>query len=139
MAKTPQQIAEKWQRRMAGATQDYTEGIDSVTVAPGEMAAQRMNAYVDGVQRAASSGRTERAMRSVSLAEWKAKAKEKGAQRLASGATAAVGKVRDTMQTLMSNIEDVRGELASMPRDTPEQRMQYSMAWQRAMHERPIK
>ena len=136
---TAQQATEKWQRRMSTAGEDYSEGVKAVTDSPTQAAAAAKQKYVAGVEAAARSGRYERGLEAVSLEEWKQKAIEKGAGRLASGAQAAVPKVRQRMEQILANGRDVQQIVHQMPSDTPEQRMQRALVWMQEMHARPVK
>lgn len=136
---TAAQATDKWQRRMATAGEDYADGVRAVTDSPTQAAAAAKSKYVAGVESAARTGRYERGLEAVSLEEWKSKAIEKGAARLASGAQAAVPKVRSRMEQILANGREVQQIVEAMPDDTPEQRMQRALVWMQEMHKRPVK
>lgn len=123
MAKTnPSEVAQKWATRTAGAVSDYKAGIDSVRVAPGESAAQAVDRMIAKLQALRDSGELAQSMRSVSLADWQRAAKEKGAERLASGARQAQGKMASFMQDFLPFVDSVRSSLP--PRGDMEQNLQ---------------
>lgn len=121
---TPESISQKWSTRLQAARRDYEEGIRAVTASPMEAAANRSAEYVAGVQEAVRSGKWQRGLRAVTLQEWQNRAIEIGAQRLQTGATANVGKVRaflaEWLPFLQRNVTQVR----AMPKSTFEERVQ---------------
>ena len=125
--------AAKWKRNTAGAVEDYKAGVDSVTEAPGEAAAAAADRYAAGVADAVESGRFAARSRGVSLAEWKGAAKEKGAQRLASGAAAAEQKTARAMERNFTNIETARSELP--PRGSIEENLNRANQFARRLRE----
>lgn len=133
--RTPDQAAQRWARSMAGATQNYTEGVQAVQTSPGEMAARNVSGYQNGVAQAVASGKWQRRVAAVSLQDWKTAAANKGAQRLASGAAAAVDKVRAANERVFPMIESAVNSVANMPRDTPQARIARATAYMTRMHE----
>lgn len=130
---TPAEFAEKWARRTSGATADYTKGIDRVTVAPGQLAAAKEEKLVAGFTAAIASGKWRDRVAGVSLTEWKTKAKEKGAGRIASGVSGASQDMLKFGQELLAFEDTVQAEVNAMPDLTLEDRIQKSVAWQRRM------
>jgi hypothetical protein len=117
-AKSPAQIAEKWARNLGAAGESIRQGVEAVTEAPGQKAAARSQAYLDGVMRAVSSGKWAENVGKVSLADWKNSMVTKGLGRIAAGATAAKGKMQSFMaeflpyeQRVVSSLPP-RGDLA---------------------------
>lgn len=127
---TAASAAEAWSNGFAGAATKYQAGINAVTVAPGQLAAQQKNAYVSGVQQNASIWAAKVA--AVDLGTWKAAATGVGAQRLASGATKGAPK----MQSFMSNFLPVlSGVVQSLPaRGSFEQNLQRFNSYATALH-----
>ena len=120
--------AQKWKTGMSTASTSYSEGVDGVTSSPMEAAAANSAGYMNGVSEAVSSGRYERGLRRVSLSDWKKAAKEKGAQRLATGATAAQAKVEKFWMTFGPKLQQVTETVRSMPKGTYEERRQRALA-----------
>ena len=56
MAKSPADIAAKWANRTAQATTEYKQGVEGVSVAPGEAAAAAVHRMVAELQRQLDSG-----------------------------------------------------------------------------------
>lgn len=125
---SPSQIADKWSRNLGAATQAIGQGVDAVTVSPTEKAARQVEAYAAGIQRAIADGKYTAGLRRVSLEDWKRSMKEKGIQRIASGASAAKPKFEAFMGTFMPHLESGMRMLESMPRGSFEQNMARAMA-----------
>lgn|SRR5487761_1996965 len=87
MAQTPDQIAANWAQRLAASGQKITDGINSVTVAPGQAAARQSQVWVQNTAAAVDKYKTN--VGRVSLQDWQAAAIGKGVPRIASGAAAA--------------------------------------------------
>ncbi len=130
---TAAEFAEKWARRTSGATADYSKGISRVSVAPGQLAAAKEDKLVAGFQEAIQSGKWRERVSGVSLAEWKEKATNKGAGRIASGVAGASQDMQRFGQELLSFEEGAQAEINAMPDLTLEDRIQRSVAWQRRM------
>lgn len=131
MKGTPQENAAKWAQRTSGAVDDYNRGIDRVNVAPGAKAAQNQAGYVSGVQRSANKWAAR--VGAVSLEEWRAAAKEKGAQRLAGGVQQAEGKMAQFFAEVQPHIEAGQAQVARMPRGDVEQGIARAAAFMRHM------
>lgn len=126
--------AAKWKSGMSTAGPSYTDGIDGVTTSPTELAAQNEQGYLQGVSEAVSSGRFSKGLRKVSLSDWKKAAKDKGAQRLASGAAAAAGKVEKFWISFGPKLQQITDQTRSMPKGTFEERQQRMLAQSAAAH-----
>ena len=128
---TPQQMAEKWSRRTAAATQDYVAGIQRVTEAPGIAAAQKQDKYLAGVQEAVSSGKWADRVSSVPLADWKRLAAEKGAPRIAAGVQGAQSKYQRFAAEFLPFLDGIVAAVEQMDDTTLEARIQRSVEFQR--------
>lgn len=109
MARTPEQIAADWQSRLSASTQKITEGVQSVTVAPGQAAARQKDVWVQNT----TSARDKWAARTaaVSLADWQQAVIEKGVNRIGQGASAAQPKFAAFMGQLLPHIDTVKRSL----------------------------
>lgn len=87
MAQTPDQIAANWASRLAASSQKITDGINGVTVAPGQAAARQAQVWAQNTAAAVQKYQTN--VGAVSLQSWQQSAITKGVPRIASGATAA--------------------------------------------------
>lgn len=115
-AKTPQSIAAKWAQRLGGAGQAYKDGIQSVTIAPSQLAIAQQDRARQGFVDAIDSGRWARKLGMVTLSDWQRKAVDVGAGRLTSGATAALPKVQAFMAEFYPVTQQVKQTVAGMPK-----------------------
>lgn len=122
----PGAIATKWQTKMAGATQAYTDGINAVTEAPGQKAARASGKWLARVT--AAQGKFERNVSAVPLSDWKEAATTVGAQRLASGAQKAGPKVNAFWNSFAAYLKAGQARIDAMPTDTFDQAMQKAYA-----------
>jgi len=127
---TAAEAAQAWSDRFSGAATKYTAGINSVSVAPGQLAAAQKNAYVQNVQANANIWASKVA--AVDINTWKAAATGVGAQRLATGAQKGMPK----MQAFMGNFLPQLGTIvAGLPqRGSFEQNLQRFQTYATALH-----
>lgn len=116
MAKDPAAVAAKWSKNLAGSTDSIRAGVQAVTVAPTQRAAQRLDAYLAGVQQAVASGKMARKLNAHSLADWQQSMLNKGVNRVAAGATAAVPKMQAFLAKWLPYQDQLKQKLANMPR-----------------------
>lgn len=114
--KSPQAVAKQWADRLASSGQKIREGVEGVTESPMDKAANRVDAWVQGVQKARDTGKYERGLRSVTLAQWKQAMLEKGLNRIGSGASAAVPKMQQFMSRFLPYVAQGQEMLKSRPR-----------------------
>jgi len=116
MAKlTAAEFQEKHARRLSAAVEDVRKGIDRVTVNPCELAAAKKEKMLANLTASVNDGRWEAGLRRVSLVEWKDKAKNVGAGRIASGINAAKAKVIAFAEELLPHIDAGTAKLKTMP------------------------
>lgn len=118
---TAQQIADKWVNNTSNATEAYKNGINAVTESPMQKAANNVDGYVAGVQRAAQSGKYQRGLLRVDLPTWKNLAATKGANRLGTGVAAAKGKMQSFLGEFLPFLSGLQTQLSTMPRGSFEQ------------------
>jgi hypothetical protein len=129
MAKSPREIAERWSRNIAAAGNAIKAGVESVTVAPTAKAAAAIDRQVAGVQRAAASGKTQRALEKTTLQDWKSAMINKAIPRIATGAQAAVGDFERFQAELAPHVEAGKRMLESMPRGDDASNQARMLAW----------
>ncbi len=112
---TPEQFADKWNRRIKAAVPDIQAGVNRVTTAPGELAAAKQDKLLSRVQEAITSGKWSERVRSVGLEDWRAATLQKGLQRIAAGADAAQRKQIDFANQLLPYLDRVVAEIKRMP------------------------
>lgn len=121
-------VADKWSRNLAGSTDSIRQGVQAVTQNPAEKAAQRVEAYLAGVQRAVADGKYARGLRRVTLQMWQEAMLNKGIGRVASGATAGKGKMVSFLEKFLPHLEAGKQKLASMPRGDLQTNIQRAVA-----------
>jgi hypothetical protein len=140
MAKmTGAQVAEKWGRRLKGATQDIQNGINNVTSAPGAAAAAQVNTMKNNLNKAIDDGTWQRQVSRVSLDDWKKAALNKGVGRISAGVDGAANKAAASFDKVLSAVDGALGAIASTPRGDLEQNIQRSATFQREMAKRAPK
>ena len=113
-------ISSKWNSRMKGSISDIQRGIDGVTENPAEKAIASLDKMRAGINAAIDDGRVEAGLRKVNLADWKAKTKQKVAERLSGGVDAAMPKRREFDAYLVSTLNQIMPEVAASPNMTIE-------------------
>ena len=98
---TPQQAADKWQRKLAAAGTDIANGVARVTESPTAAAARNQAGYLQGVQDAVSSGKWQAGLQRVTLQQWQQQMTQIGIPRISGGATAALPKVQAFMHDFL--------------------------------------
>jgi multidrug resistance efflux pump len=135
MGMTAEQIAEKQVRRAQASTQDYKNGVNSVKEAPGKKAAEAVERYAAGIQKAIADGSYVDGCNSVSLSDWQARTVNKGAANYAPGIVAAQATIADFHQQRSQAQASIDAELQSMPRGDLETNLQRAMTQMRRMGE----
>lgn len=129
-----QAIAQKWASNLGSATQAYTNGVNNVQISPGQSALANADKYLLGVQNSFSNGTYQKGLQSFTLQEWKDKATNKGAPRLASGGQAAKSKMQNFMQQFIPVLQNAQSQIASMPNTTYEERMARQRSFADTLH-----
>lgn len=114
------EIAERWASRMASSTEKYKKGVMGVKEAPNAKAARMETKYVNNVQQSVADGRYRAGNMRVSLGEWQQVTADKGASRLASGATAGKSKMLRHLQESKPHYDALQAKLATMPNNNLE-------------------
>lgn len=119
-----QEFVRKWSANLRGSRKAIEAGVQGVQVSPTEKAAQKVDKYVAGVQKAAETGKYQAGLRAVTLESWKQSMLTKGIQRLDSGVTAAEGKVANFAAQFLPFVETVSQQIQAMPDTTESDRDQ---------------
>ena len=130
--KNPQQVAQKWARNLGAATQDITDGVNSVQTAPTQQAAAAKNTMLAKLTQSVNNGKWERGLARVSLQDWKTAMISKGVQRVASGAQSAEPKMAKFMSDFLPVAQQVSQQVKAMPKITIEDSIARSAAAIRA-------
>jgi hypothetical protein len=112
---TPEQFADKWNRRIKAAVPDIQAGIQRVTTSPGELAAAKQEKMLQKVTEAITSGKWAERVRSVTVEDWRRAALNKGIPRIAAGADGAMDKQREFASQLLPYLDAVVSEVKRMP------------------------
>lgn len=112
---TPQQAAEKWQRKLSAAGTDIANGVQRVTEAPTAAAARNVQGYINGVNEAVQSGKWQAGLQRVTLQQWQSQMTNVGIPRIASGATAAVPKFQAFMTDFLPYEDQGVAQVRAMP------------------------
>jgi hypothetical protein len=114
------QLAQKWATSMGSpqAQQNYKNGIMALTQSPCALAAtpDAEAKYMAGIQRAVTSGKRQKALQAVSLAQFQQLAVQTGAPHLGTGATAAQAKWANKMQPFAAVYSQIQSQLQNMPK-----------------------
>jgi hypothetical protein len=134
MAMTGQQVADKWARRLKGASQDMRDGVNAVTQAPGIAASKKSAKMLEGITRSIQDGTWQRAVASVSLDDWKKAMLDKGVGRIAAGVDGAMPKMTIMADKLMNALGTIKSKVSAMPDNTFEDRLARMNAQITEMH-----
>lgn len=121
-------VAQKWSNRMASAGEAMKQGVQGVTIAPTQQAAAAKDRWMAGLQRAASEGRYEAGLNSVTLQDWQRAMTEKGVTNMQTGARTATPKVQKFLTEFLPFAAQVSEEVAAMPKGTIEDSVNRSAA-----------
>ncbi len=130
-----QEYAEKWARRMRGATEDVRRGVEKVTVAPGELAAQNEAALLQNFVESVNSGRWAARVRGVSLQDWQKATLDKGIARIGPGVEAAQPKMARIAAELLPAVDAAAAAANALPKVTLEDSIQRMTTFVRKMAE----
>lgn len=127
---TAAEAAAKWATALPAAQQRYIDGVNAVTVSPGQLAARAAPLWAANT--AAAQSKFARNSAAVSTQAWQQATTTKGAQRLASGAQAAQPKVEAAFSKLFPAIASA---VSSLPaRGDIEANINRSAQFARAMN-----
>lgn len=112
---TADEFAEKWGRRLRGATEDIRRGVEKVTEAPSKKAIEKKEKFVKRLLEAIESGRWEKMLGKVTLEDWKKALLEVGLGRISAGTTKAEPKMREFAEWFIPHIEEGLRKIERMP------------------------
>lgn len=111
---TAEQATAKWLTRLSGASQQITDGVNGVTVAPGAKAAAAKDLWANRVLAAKDKWATR--VGSVTLPEWQNAMITVGIPRIATGAQAKQGKMQDFMAQFLPYLDQGVSKVSAMPK-----------------------
>jgi ElaB/YqjD/DUF883 family membrane-anchored ribosome-binding protein len=112
---TPEEYAEKHNRRLKAALEDVRAGVEKVTESPGKLAAQKEAKMKARLVEAIDKGIWKSRVSAVTLEEWKSKMTEVGIPRISGGIDAARDKVRDFASQLLPHISSAQEKIKGLP------------------------
>ncbi len=131
--KSPEQIAEKYQRGVAGAGGDYSAGVQNPSRSWSQATQAGEGRWQAGIQQAIQNKSFSRGVSKAGDAKWQANALQKGAQRYQAAAGEAAQEYAKVSGKIMSAAAAAQSAVASMPDETLDQRIARSAAAQRAV------
>jgi hypothetical protein len=131
--KTASQIAEKYQRGVAGAGNDYATGVQNPSKPWASATQQGAARWQAGIQLAIQNKRFESGVQKAGDAKWANGALNKGAQRYTAAAADAASAYAQQADKVMNAAAAAQAAVANMPNATFEQRLARSNAAQRAI------
>ncbi len=115
---TPTQAIAKWKQNLGNAQNSFTMGVQGVTVSPMQKAADNAQKYVQGVQNAVNSGKWQAGLTQVSLADWQKAMTQKGWANMQTGINNLSAKAVGNMTSLINFAQQLKQQIASMPKAT---------------------
>lgn len=131
----PAKVAQKWSDRLSAAGPDMLEGIQGVTTAPGESAAQREDTMRQRLLEALNSGKWREAVRAITLGQWQEAMRIKGVPRATEAARTSKPKMEAFQREFLPFAEQVSAEIRQMPNATQADREARMLANVRRMRE----
>ena len=131
----PEEAHEKWKNNLTNSIPLVKAGIDRVTESPMVKAAAKEDKWFAGIQKAKSQGKFKRGLLAVSLEEWKAKARDVGADRIPAGAAAAHDKQVAFYGKLFAFEERLQAKVNAMPDVTIQDSVARATTWMLGMAE----
>ncbi len=112
---SPGAIAEKQVKRSQAAVSDFKAGVMAVTESPMKKAAEHVDEWFAGVQRAKDDGAFVDGCMSVTLQDWQNRTAEKGGNNYASGVAGAKQTIEDFHAQLQSAQQTINSDLSNTP------------------------
>jgi hypothetical protein len=131
--KTPQQIAEKYQRGVAGAGNDYATGVQSPNKSWASATQASAARWGAGIQQAIQAKSFETGVQKAGDQKWQTNALNKGAQRYTAAAGDAAAAYAQVADRVMGAAAAAQAAVANMPNTSLEQRLARSAAAARAI------
>lgn len=112
----PTSATSKWVTNLSNATQHITDGVNAVTVAPGQAAARQQQTWLARIQ--ASAGKWATNTAAVSLQDWQQSMINTGIPRIAQGAQAKQGKYQAFATKFFPYLQTGVSQVKAMPKVT---------------------
>jgi hypothetical protein len=128
-----QQAVQRWTSSASTAQTRFTEGVQSTTVDPTQLAIQAQNKLLSGFNDAVQSGRWARNLAAVGAGGWKQATLAK-ANNYSTGINAGAGKYQSAMQTWGPIIDSAASQVAAMPNNSFADSLARMNAFATALH-----
>lgn len=123
---TPEQATQRWVNGLGSSTQKIQDGVNRVTVAPGQKAAAAQAKWFARLQ--ASQQKWATRVAAVTLQEWQQAMSTVGVQRVAQGAQAKQGKFQAFMADFLPYLQAGVSRVEAMPSVSLEDNINRSVA-----------
>ena len=107
----PDEITEKWARKLKGATEDIKRGVQRLEENPAEKAIEQVEVLKKKLIEAIESGRWANQLRKVTLDEWKRKMTEFGVAAISKGVDKAKDKRAEFDRWLVEAVNSALSEI----------------------------
>lgn len=131
---TAQGWLDKWGTNLQNSQSYITNGVNRVTVAPGQQAAAAADRMLAGVTNAVTSGKWAAAVSAVSLQQWQQAMISKGIPRIPTGVNAAKNNKVSQITTLLQNVDAAVSSVQSLPKGGLAQGIARATQFMTAMH-----
>lgn len=120
--KSAQAVAGKWAQNLGNASQSIRDGVNAVTIAPGQAAAAQAPRMLQRITEALQSGKWANAVSSVSLQQWQNAMLTNGLPNLANGVRKGQPKMQAHLTTFLPFLANVQQQVRAMPNVTQSDR-----------------
>lgn len=131
---TAQQWLDKWGTNLSNSGTYITNGVNRVTVAPGQAAAAAQDRMLSGITNAVTSGKWAARVSAVSLQQWQSAMISKGIPRIPTGVAAAKTNKTQAITTLLANVDASVAAVQSLPKGGLAQGIARAAAFMTSMH-----
>lgn len=122
---------DKWGRRLNAAGPDIQAGVKRVQTAPGQLAAQQQQLWLQKIQDSVQLW--AKRVAAVSLQDWQNAMLNKGVGRIAAGVTAAQNTKQAEITALLDAVDTAASAARSQPRGSLEQNIQRAVTFMQTM------
>lgn len=129
MPKTVDQVVNKWAQRAGGAGQAWLDGVNSVTQAPGQLAAAQGDRWFAKMSSQETFLKWKANVAAITNEVWKSITTSKGAGRYTSGISASLEKARKVFGQILNYEQAGLAAIRAMPKVTLEDSKQRAVAW----------
>lgn len=130
---TPEEYVELHSQRLKASLDRIRKGVDKVTVAPGQKAAQKADKWHAKISAAETKEIWRKNTAAVPLEEWKTALRDKGVSRIPEGLDASVPKRLAFAQKLLAYESGLSDKIQAMPDITLEDSVNRAATWIREM------